>query len=43
MHCGAVVSLRFQVVDGKNYYDYDGTYYQARMVDGGTAYVVTTA
>lgn len=28
--------------DGKSYYVYDGTYYRAKMVEGGTAYVVTT-
>jgi len=32
----------YEDVNGKTYYLYDGTYYQAKMVDGGTAYVVTS-
>ena len=31
-----------KTVGGTTYYVYDGVYYQARMVDGGTAYMVTT-
>ena len=27
-------------IDGGIYYEYGGVYYQPRMVDGGTAYVV---
>jgi hypothetical protein len=30
-----------KTISGETYYVYDGVYYQARMVDGGTAYAVT--
>ena len=29
-----------KTIGGNTYYVYDGVYYQARMVDGGTAYAV---
>ncbi len=31
-----------KAISGKTYYVYDGVYYQAKMVDGGTAYVVSS-
>ena len=31
-----------KTISGETYYVYDGVYYQAKMVDGGTAYVVSS-
>jgi len=31
-----------KTISGETYYVYDGVYYQAKMVDGGTAYIVSS-
>ena len=31
-----------KTISGETYYVYDGVYYQAKMVDGGTAYMVSS-